>query len=144
MRQSFQMNKCVGYLQEEFETSNLTPPLYSQCPRPSEEPGINNLVNKCYDFVRYMSSCHEPEFKEDREGVDLVDGQIDNLDRNCEIYIREHFNYAGCVKWHAADPDFYVNEWRVYLGQNWEMWAENRETITLYDQFGKIVAQESY
>ncbi|MFH1170593.1 MAG: hypothetical protein V1704_03475 [Candidatus Vogelbacteria bacterium] len=144
IQQSFRFNKCVGYLDEEFRTADITPSLRTRCPRPADEPGVATLPDKCYDFVRYLPSCHEPEFKEDSEGVDRVDGQIDNLTRQCRLYIQDHFNYNSCVKWHEQDTDFYGDEWRVYLNRTWEMWTENRETITLYDQSGKIVAEESY
>ena len=144
IQQSFRFNKCVGYLDEEFKNADITPSLRTRCPRPADEPGVATLPDKCYDFVRSMSSCHEPEFEENREGINRVDGQIDDLTNQCRLYIQDHFNYNACVKWHEQDSDFYGDEWRVYLNRTWDMWAENRELITLYDQSGKIVAEESY
>ncbi|MEK7621890.1 MAG: hypothetical protein AAB415_01795 [Patescibacteria group bacterium] len=144
LRQSFRLNKCVGYLEEEFDTLNLTPSLPRDCPDPADEPGVATLPDKCYNFVRSLSSCHEPEFKEDREGVDRVDGRVDDLTRACRLYVEEHFNYNACVKWHERDPDFYTDDWRVYFNQPWELWAENRERITLYDESGKLVDELAY
>jgi len=141
---SFRINKCVGYLMEEFETLNITPSLPYECPRPGDEPGVDSLPDKCYNFVRRLSSCHEPEFKEDRDGVRRVDGRVDDLTRECRLYVQDHFSYNGCLKWHKQDPDFYGNDWRIFLGRRWEMWAENREVITLYDREGKFVDQIEY
>ncbi len=143
-RQSFRLNKCVGYLNEQFETSGITPTFSRRCPDPEAELGASALPDKCYDFVRRLSSCHQPEFSEDREGNDLVDGREDDLNRQCRLYVEDHFSYDRCVAWHQTDADFYGDDWRVYLKRQWELWDEDREVMTLYDQNGKIVDQLDY
>lgn len=144
LKQSFQINKCVGYLTEEFDTLNLEPSLPRACPAPREESGVAYLPEKCYDFVRGLRSCHKPKFTEDREGVDRVDGRVDDLTRDCRLYVQEHFSYDRCLVWHGADEDFLTADYRVYLDKNQEMWAESREVISLYDNLGRLVNEISY
>lgn len=143
-RTSFLVNRCVGYLEEQFETLNLTPSLSRQCPEPNEEPGIDRLDDECYNFVRRLASCHQPEFDRDRNGDRVIDGRPDNLSRACRLYIEEHFSYDRCLAWHQLDQDFYTKDWRVYLGRRAELWAENREAIRLYDPQGQLIDEITY
>ncbi len=139
---NFLTNKCTGYLNA-LPQYRFTPALRRSCPAPAKEPGINNLDNECYNFSSYMSSCHTPKIERDADGYEFIDNNS-GLSSNCRAYLQEHFNYNSCVKWHEQDPNFYGDEWRVYLRRSWELWAENREHITLYDQSGKIVAENAY
>ena len=141
---NFQTNACIGYLAEEVRDFRMSPTLPRQCPRPDEESGVNNLSDDCYDFVRRYSACHTPKFTRDSEGYDLLDGRRYALPSTCRAYLLDHFSYDRCLVWHQTDPDFYGDEWRIFLNRTWELWAENRETISLYDAAGKLVDQISY
>ncbi len=142
IKANFLTNKCTGYLGA-LPDYQFTPALDYSCPNPAKDPGVRNLDKECYDFVLRLNSCHTPKVERDSDGYEFIDG-VSGLPSYCRAFLEEHFNYNACVKWHEQDPDFYGNEWRVYLHQTWELWAENREQITLYDQFGKIVAEKSY
>ena len=139
---NFLTNKCAGYL-DALPQYRFTPALRRSCPPPAKEPGAGNLDNECYNFVSYLSSCHTPKVERDTEGYEFIDG-VSGLPSSCRAFLEEHFNYNACVRWHEQDPDFYGTEWRVYLNRSWELWAPNRERITLYDQLGKIVAERAY
>lgn len=139
---NFLTNKCTGYL-ESLPQYNFTPALSRSCPSPSKEPDIKNLENECYNFASYLSSCHTPRIERDADGYEFIDG-VTGLSSNCRAYLLDHFNYNSCVKWHEQDPNFYGTEWRVFLNRTWELWAPNRERITLYDQSGKIVSESTY
>ncbi|HEY4476968.1 MAG TPA: hypothetical protein VJB69_03260 [Candidatus Paceibacterota bacterium] len=139
---NFLVNKCSGYL-DALPQYRFTPALYSSCPAPIKEPGVDGLENDCYKFVSRLSSCHTPKVERNADGYEFID-RVSGLSSYCRSFLEEHFNYNSCVKWHEQDTDFYGDEWRAYLGRTWELWSENRETITLYDQQGKIVAQENY
>ncbi|MBI2098019.1 MAG: hypothetical protein HYT46_03790 [Candidatus Vogelbacteria bacterium] len=143
-RVNFQINKCVGYLAEDVSQFRMTPSLPRACPLPRSEPGADRLDNDCYNYVNRLSACHTPEFRRDSEGYELLDGRRTNLSSQCRGYIQDHFNYRRCVAWHAADSDFYGKDWRIYLNHTGELWAANREVITLYDRNGKIVDQLAY
>jgi hypothetical protein len=143
---SFKVNKCTGYLEEDAEY-NFTPGLRHNCVRPSEEPGFNYLEEECQEYIEGMSYCHIPDFEtRDIYGEscrNCVDGKP-GLSKSCIAYLKEHFNYAGCLANHGNDPDFLGKEWRVFLGRKWEMWGEKKETITLFDQLGKTIDSFSY
>ncbi len=140
---SFQVNRCSGYLGElKHYQDKFKPALRGSCPNPETEVDLNLLDDKCYDFVRRLGRCELPEEKEVDD--ELYFGGLKDVPRACREFVTEVFNYNACVLRHHADPDFYTDEWRVYLGQSWELWDDSRETITLYDQNGKIVDQLSY
>mgnify|MGYP001609005272 CR=1 FL=1 len=139
---NFLANKCTGYL-EALPQYRFTPALRRSCPDPAKEPNVKNLDNECYDFVSRLSSCRAPKIERDVDGYEFIDN-VSGLSSNCRAYLLEHFNYNSCVKWHEQVPNFYGDEWRVYLRRSWELWAPNRELITLYDQSGKIVAESAY
>ena len=131
---SFQVNRCVGYLVDELERSDLFgASLRERCPAPEDEPGTFALDNECYRFVERLATCHRPEIKKPRDGPTEVDG-VAGLSSRCRDYLTEHYNYQSCVKYHQADADFYTDEWRVFLKQPWELWWERPQKITLYDQ----------
>lgn len=142
---SFKENMCTGYL-EELEDYSFTPSLTGNCPRPEEEPGINNLDVGCRRFIETLSYCETPEFGgRDEEGEvcpHCVNGEL--LSPACNAFVREHYNYQGCLIYHQNDPDFSGRTWRIFLGRGWEMWADEYETIELYDRFGQLVNFENY
>lgn len=144
---SFQVNKCSGYLEKPKEVK-FSPSISLSCPTPTSYPQTEFLEKSCYDFVRKLQRCHTPEFKDVRRsdgGYErgAVDG-VFGLTNQCKAFIQNTFNYNSCVANHINDEDFYKGEWRIFLKQPWELWAKDRETITLYDREGKIVDQVKY
>lgn len=144
---SFQVNKCSGYL-ENMVGYDFTPSLSMSCPAPGKEVGVNSLSESCFNFIERMPYCHTPEFDKLKK-VDgnwetgYVDG-VGGLSSQCKTYLKAHYSYEGCISYHAADKDFYSKEWRIFLNNPWELWAQKREVITLYDSLGKIVDQILY
>lgn len=141
---AFQTNKCTGYLATEFRDFHLSPALPKTCPKPSSEVGLAGLGDDCYDFVRRYPSCQPAEFERDSEGYELLNGRRFDLNSACRQYVIDHFSYGQCLAWHQLDADFYGPDWRVYLNRTWELWADNREQISLYDNQGRLVDQISY
>ena len=143
---SFKENECTGYLGS-LSNYTFSPYMNNSCISPSNEPGLQNLDRQCQDFVTSMSSCHTPEYN----SVDST-GQVCNncVDRNpglsssCVAYIQSHFSYPSCLAMHQNDANFLGDEWRIYLGQPWELWAKDHETISLYDISGNLVDYQSY
>ncbi len=129
---SLRVNKCTGYF-EQFQ--NFTPQLPIECPRPKEEPvppPPNHLPDACLEYIDGMRRCRiEPNPPE-------ALGEI------CRRFIRESFSYPRCVAAHKSDPDFYKNEWHLYLSHDLPLWKSTREVITLFDTAGKPVDTVTY
>ncbi len=143
-RLSFRVNKCSGYLARDLRDLEITPSLFRSCPAAEDEPGVNNLPDACYNFVNRYPACQTAEFSRDREGYELLNNRRYELGANCRLYIQDHFSYDRCLTWHQLDEDFYSAEWRVYLDRYSELWAENREAIRLYDQYGQLIDEITY
>lgn len=142
---SFKENMCTGYL-EDLENYAFNPPLARDCPRPENEPGISNLDVGCRRFIETLSYCETPEFgSRDKEGEfcpECINGEL--LSPACRAFVKDHFSYRGCLIYHQSDPGFTGNTWRIFLGRGWEMWADEYESIELYDRFGQLVNFENY
>lgn len=141
---SFKENICTGYL-EELPDYAFTPPLSRNCPDPENEPGIENLDRDCRKIVESLRSCETPQFGEriDQEYCpDCFDGKI--LPSQCKAFLVEHFSYQGCLIYHQGDKNFSGKTWRIFLGRGWEMWADEYESIELFDRFGQLVNYQNY
>jgi hypothetical protein len=142
---SFKENICTGYL-ENMEEYDFTPALSKQCPKPKNEPGLKNLDVDCRKVVERMGSCRIPDLKsKDKDGEtcrNCIDGV--KVSPACYAFVKERFNYKGCIANHLSDPNFELKTWRIFLGQKWEMWAKEEETIYLFDRLNKLVTSYSY
>lgn len=138
---SFKTSICTGYLGN-LPGYVFSPSLSGNCPSPSKEPGIQTLDDECYKVVNRLSSCHTPKFELTRDGVTLMDGRK-NIPTQCQTFIKEHFSYTGCLKYHAGDNNFFGSEWRIFLNTT-EMWGKDRESINLYDTNGRLVDRLTY
>ncbi len=139
---SFRVNKCSGYL-DKGDTVRFTPALSTNCPDPEAETDHSILDDECYNFVRRLPRCHVTEVKR-LNGDIYIDGRLSSLSYQCRDYLASHFNYNFCVARHRHDPDFLTPDWRLFLGQPWELWDDQREVITLLDQEGRLVDQVKY
>lgn len=142
---NFKENVCSGFL-EDLPEYTFTPPLERHCPRPANELGTSALDTECRRFIERMAPCHTPEFNtRDREGEicsNCIDGQP--LSTSCMAFIKSHFNYNSCIANHSNDQNFAGRTWRIFLNRGWEMWAQEYETMELFDQFGRLVDDRSY
>lgn len=127
---SFRVNKCSGYLEQFLD---FVPPLALKCPRPSSEKSYSSLERVCQTFVRTMKPCeiYAKEFPA-------------ALSSSCRVYVNTSINHSACVAAHRSDADFYTNEWRIYLNQSRELWADKGETIMLLDAEGNLVGSVKY
>ncbi len=129
---SFKENVCTGYL----KVYPFTPALTKTCPSPKDDPEINTVTDQCYDYMARLSRCEDPE-KDDKK-------RFDEQTSVCKNFMVTRFNYPSCVADHRYDSDFTQKKWRIFLGKGREMWASRRDTITLYDNLGRIVDQIVY
>ncbi|HVT75281.1 MAG TPA: hypothetical protein VHD69_02630 [Candidatus Paceibacterota bacterium] len=129
---SFRENICEGYLKNyPFE-----PPLQQSCPYPTNDPNIRSVTDECYDYMQSLNRCEDP-FKYDKANYDEQTSQ-------CKAFMDARLSYPACVANHRSDAGFSLDNWRIFLGKGREMWASQRETITLYDARGLIVDHISY
>lgn len=142
---SFKENMCTGYL-EALPDYAFNPSLSRGCPRPAQEPGIENMDIACRKVIESIASCETPKIGERMSDgeycADCYKGKI--LPSVCRAFIKEHFNYQGCLVNHQSNPKFSGNTWRLFLGRGWEMWAKEYESIELFDRFGQLVNYQSY
>lgn len=131
---SFKVNKCSGYL---GQFQKFYPSLSTSCPRPRDEDlsSIPKLTinDACFDYIQSYPAC-----KIQTKTVPV------NWSYECKNFIYEKINYASCVNTHKQDPDFYKNEWRVYLKRTSPLWKSRRETVILYDLENKVVDTVTY
>ncbi len=144
---SFRTNICTGYLND-LTSYDFNPRLRQDCPDPESELNGELLENRCYDYIERLRRCRTPDDEpfRDRDG-DLVRNHLDGvtgLSRQCRDFVAEHYNYRSCVVNNAGQPDFLGDEWRIYLNQHFELWDDDREVITLYDDEGRLVDQIEY
>jgi hypothetical protein len=142
---SFKENSCTGYI-EDLPDYSFNPPLNRNCPRPFDEPGIENLDIECRKAIQNISPCETPVYGgKDQSGEncpDCLDGKI--LGSACNAFIKERFSYQGCLINHSRDEGFAGRTWRIFLGRGWEMWAKEYESIELFDRFGQLVTFQNY
>ena len=142
---SFKENVCSGYLGE-LRNYSFEPALRRDCPNPEIELGVRNLDTKCQNYIDRLRSCETPDYdKRDRDGEicsNCADGV--QLSSSCINYLKGHYSYSGCIANHAGDPNFEGDTWRIFLGQKWEMWANDHDIIKLFDSTGNLVDYKSY
>jgi hypothetical protein len=131
---SFKTTKCTGYLDQK---NAFTPSLTRNCPVPdTNSPVYRALSDSCYNFVRNIYSCQDPNIDNS--------SAVNQLSTQCRDFIRAEYNYQSCVDRHRSDQDFYGNSWRIYLGKSEELWSATRENYYLYDEEGKLVDRIIY
>jgi hypothetical protein len=129
---NFRENMCMGYL----EKYPFYPQIENRCPYPYNDPQIRTVTDECYDYMRSLNICENPE-KSDKNDFDMLTTQ-------CKSFIKVRLNYPSCVANNRYSSDFALKQWRIFLGKSHELWASQRELITLYDNTGLIVDQISY
>ena len=131
---SFRINKCTGYF---GQFQNFTPQLENSCPNPYDEalrnPQKTAGNTDCIDFINNLREC------------ELYTGAIPpSAGSSCQDFIQNDLTYNGCVALHRNDPDFFKNEWRVYLNRQQELWQNNHDQIRLLDENGNLIASYTY
>jgi hypothetical protein len=118
---SFRVNMCTGYLSQ-FQT--FTPDLRHDCPEPIKE--LENYgpyeESSCRTFISNIPRCQ------------TYSGSLpNNISLSCKNFVNARLNYNGCVARHKDEPNFYANEWRLFLESGTELWKSKQELIRLLD-----------
>ena len=127
---NFRENLCTGYFDE---TAQFSPNLSHRCPAPNLVT-LHNLSDQCIQVLAGIGSCRTgplPEF-------------VDPTHPECADYIAQNFNYVGCVANYKSRPDFYNDQWLVWMQRTVPFFKNRFDTVTLRDQQGKVVDQYQY
>lgn len=125
---NFKLNKCFGYLNATYD---FNPDLPNQCPFPDKSE-MSGTTLACQNYLSGLSSCQAPSSQE-----------LNNLgDSACSSFSDSRLNYRGCINRYKYDPDFYKDEWYVYVGTNFV--KEKNERVVLRDAAGLLVDYMEY
>ena len=127
---NFRENICTGYFDE---TARFSPGLSHRCPV-ADTRTLHNLSDQCVRVISGIGGCRTgplPEF-------------VDPTRPECMDYIAQNFNYAGCVANYKSRPDFYNDQWLVWMQRTVPFFNKRFETVTLKDREGRAVDQYQY
>lgn len=131
---SFRVNKCSGF-RSQFK--QFTPPVKTDCPSPVDafvaDSSVPYTDNRCYAFVNSLTTCETV--------TELPSG----VTAACRRFLEKSINEQGCIDLHRNDQDFFLSEWRVFLGSKRSLWRNSdRNIIYLVDQNNLLVATLIY
>lgn len=130
---SFRTNACVGYFADAYDFS---PSLATKCPDPEDAPGAAGHDTACLEYIDRLIECEVPNRQE------LLDRKLSN---SCRAFVQDTYDYQGCVATYEGQPGFLGTAWYVYLDHlSGEMWNNERDTITVFDEEGKVVDWLAY
>ena len=126
---SFKTNRCTGYLSH---IRTFIPALKNNCPLAKNED-LSSIARtreneQCLNYIDTISSCRIQKTTLPA-----------NWSQECKKFLYEKLNYTSCFNAHRNDFNFFGDEWMIYLNRNTRMWSSGRDTLTLYDNLGKIV-----
>lgn len=135
INRNFRLNKCIGYLQNDFVFFPLLP---QNCPTPSRSD-ISYLSGKCQTYVLSLWGCKVPEKTSESFYASIGGSSIDEV--NCRAFL-DTINQNGCFKKHRWDDDFLSSEWRVWIRQY--ILDSQHDRVLLFDKNGLLVDEYTY
>ena len=130
---NFRLNKCTGYLNEQY---SFNPSIQSNCPSLYNRNEISQFNGKCQSFILSQYGCHTPTPDE----INLAAGYQDSA---CRAFL-DRFNFNSCYSAHRGDSDFFLREWRIWLGGVSIPFDPQHDRILLLDTKGLLVDQYIY
>jgi hypothetical protein len=127
---SFRVNKCSAYM-EQFQ--DFVPPISGECPYITFERNFGALDSKCQVFIQSIHPCEAN-----------TRPLPSDVTASCKSFLDSTANYNGCVATHKNDADFYMKEWRIFLGKGTELWAQPNDMVFLLDEKGKLIDMLKY
>ncbi|MDO8430208.1 MAG: hypothetical protein Q7S73_02475 [bacterium] len=126
---NFRLNKCLGYIED---LAPFTPSLPKNCPYISRTE-INNFSGLCQDYILSLRACQNPN----------ANPPIPYNDDACRDFLR-NLNYSSCMEKHRNDEDFLINEWRLWAGNQINIFDSTHDKVQLIDKSGKVVDEYTY
>ena len=135
INRNFRLNKCIGYLQNDYI---FFPSLPQNCPTPSRSD-ISYLSGQCQSYVLSLWGCKVPD-KSFGSFYTLIGGSSKG-DVDCRAFL-DTINQKGCFQKHRLDDDFLSNDWRVWIRQY--ILDSQHDRVLLFDKQGLLVGEYTY
>lgn len=126
---NFRLNKCMGYIEDR---APFTPSISRSCPYISRSE-INNLSGLCQDYILSLRSCENPSSNPPIKVDDIA----------CHNFLSK-LNYVGCVEKYGQEQDFSSEEWRLWIGEQINIFDPRHDRVQLLDVKGQVVDEYSY
>lgn len=126
---NFRLNKCMGYIED---AAPFTPTLPKNCPFISHSE-ISRFSGACQDYINSLRSCQNP----------AANPPVPLDDSSCHQFLSK-LNYVGCVEKYGRDADFSTNEWRVWVGNQANIFDSLHDKVQLLDRTGKMADEYVY
>jgi len=132
---NFRLNKCIGYLQNDYV---FFPQLPQNCPQPSRSE-ISYLSGQCQSYISSLWGCVVPD--KDSESFYASVGGSNRENVECRAFL-DTINQKGCFQKYRWDSDFLSNEWRVWV--NKYILDSQHDRVLLFDNQGLLVDEYTY
>lgn len=135
INKNFRLNKCIGYLQNDYV---FFPPLPQNCPTPSRSD-ISYLSGQCQSYILSLWGCKIPDESSDSFYASIGGSSREEVD--CRAFL-DTINQNGCFQKRRWDDDFLSSEWRVWIRQY--ILDSQHDRILLFDKQGLLVNEYTY
>ena len=135
INKNFRINKCIGYLQNDYVFS---PSLPQNCPTPSRSE-ISYLSGQCQSYILSLWGCKVPD--KDSDSFYASVGGSSEEEVNCRAFL-DTIDQNGCFRKHRFDSDFLSNGWRLWVRQH--ILDSQHDRVLLFDKNGLLVDEYTY
>lgn len=125
---NFRANNCFGWLNNLYNFGFSL----DYCPGGFRVGDLSGLDSACQDLILRAGNCRV-----------LSDNDLNQQSNQCRRWAEQNMNYNSCVVSHRNDSDFY-KEWKIYTGNNNQIFNSLHDKIELRDQAGLLVDSYEY
>ena len=131
LNRNLRLNKCIGYLEENYD---FNPSLPQNCPSiPRSE--ITYLSGECQSYILSLWGCKLPE-------VSFYNTLLGSDEGNaCRAFLNT-ISHGSCFQKYRYGFDFLSNEWRIWIDQ--DILDPQHDRIRLFDKNGLLVDEYIY
>jgi hypothetical protein len=122
--QNLRINACMGYLNA---THQFNPGFSYDCPA-VDHSQLSQFTGACQNYIMSLYDCQSPDF---------TNYYFPRNDYQCEDYLTGKYNYNWCVSTYASSPNFFGNEWRIWMGAT--PLDPYHDNVELLDKNGLVV-----
>lgn len=131
---NMRLNKCSGYLENNFD---FTPLLPQNCPTVYKNRyEITHLSGQCQTYLFSLGSCKPIDIAFYNSLTGTSEGN------DCRAYLNTVGTYGSCFEKYKRDKDFLSNEWKIWVGEN--ILDSQHDRVNLFDKDGLLVSDYVY
>ncbi len=128
---SFRVNKCMGYLDAEYQFPSLLP---NECPVPARS-SYETLAGWCQNYIQSLGNCALPST--------MTTNSWRGDDGNaCRSFVNDFFTVAHCYQSFQGDA-LLDNEWRVWVNIA-NVFDPQHDVVKLINTDGKVISTYVY